>query len=363
VGTIPEKMCYSSALERRALCPGSALVESRYPYESISSPAAAEGTMLHNCVTNVLKTGEFGHDLTEEQEEAVMYCVGQMKEYADDPENIVLSEYQLDLTEQGRLNKPRIDTGFILPGGDKIVLFEFKFGYAFTKHPRWNWQCKDYACGAWITFGAQEVEVIILQPRSQEEYQRRAYTFKTEELQNLDVEIRAVVENACRPGAPLVPGDDQCNWCRAKEECGARKSVIETIPKHMDAKALLESMPPADRYELMEKVIIAQAWLKDYRTAMDAYMLDGGEIPGWELGTTKKKSKWRDDVETVAALREAALAKGKDPEALVKPEEPVGLTAAKKVLGNSEPMKLLYDELRVTPIGEITPVRIKGFKP
>lgn len=362
MSTVPEKMCYSSALERRALCPGSAAVEAKYPYDSTRSPAAEEGEMLHECTVNMLKTGEFGHELTEDQERDVMYCVNEIAPYMEDKAYTMITEHQLDLTEQDRLNKPRIDIGFINPG-EKIIIFELKFGFGYVKHPLWNWQTKDYACGSWITFGAKEVETVILQPRTQEEYWRRGCTFDEEKLKKLDLELREVVKSACTPGAPLVPGQDQCKYCRAKEECPARKGVIETIPKHMTAKAALDALEPMDRYTLLEKVLAAQAWLKDYKQAIDDYLLDGGDIPGWELGEARTRSKWRDDMETITALRNAAIDKDIDPDKLVEPKKPVGLTAAKKVLGNSAPMKAVYEQLVVTPVGEIKPVRVKGFKP
>ena len=365
MSTSVEKMNYSSALERRFLCPGSAAIEAKYPYDDTQSPAAAEGTMLHECTCNVLKglpmQPEELDPLTEDQIRDVQWCVDEMQEYADDPENTMITEYKLDLTEQDRLNKPRLDVGFINPSG-KITIFELKFGFMYVKHPRWNWQCKDYACGAWLTFGGSEVEVVVLQPRALSEDQwRRGYTFCTEELQALDVEIRGVVEKACSPDAPIVPGNDQCYYCRAKEECPARKSVIETIPRHLTVKDSLESMEPIDRYRLLEKVISAQGWLKDYKKAIDGYMLDGGEVPGWTLGESKKKSKWRDDFETIAALREKAIEKGKDPDKLLQPQKPLGLTDTKKILGGGVAMKSLYNSLRETPAGEVMPVRVKGF--
>lgn len=367
MSTVKEKMLFSSALERRFLCPGSAAVEAKYPYSTERSPAAQEGEWLHEATYNALKglpmQPEKAPKLTEEQEQCVNYCIEQMKPYTDDKSYTMITEYQLDLEAQKRLNKPRIDVGFIL-AGERIVIFELKFGSGFVKHPRWNWQTKDYAQGAWLTFGGKEVEVVILQPRAPDEQDwRRGTTFDADELGKIGDEVMDIVNRACEPDAALVPGTEQCQWCRAKQECVARKRVIDTIPQHLTTSAALDAMQPIDRYHLVEKVLAAQAWLKDYKLAIDEYMLDGGEIPGWELGEARTRPKWRDDIETMTTLREAALKKGLDPEKLILPEKPVGITEARKILGQAKSMKDIFDKLTVMPVGVTKPVRVKGFQP
>ena len=360
MATTPDKMCFSSALERRFLCPGSARVEAAYPYDSTQSPAAAEGTMLHEATMDILKHGTTKHVLTEEQAQAVNWCVKEVLETTSgiEGEYEIYYEAQMDLAEHGRKNKPRIDIVVMPRDGNVIWVIDLKFGGGFTVHPKYNWQMKDYAVSVWLNFGAASVRSVILQPRVEEEWRRKEYWYDGEALAQAQDDIWRAIEKALEPDAPLVPGQDQCQWCRAKEQCEARKAIIKTIPKHLTVEDHLKVLDPVGRGKLYDHVLAAENWLEDYKAKVEDYILLGGEVAGWEAGTGRETSKWMENVDIIQALQDIALQHDKDPELMMKPVEPIGITEARKILGTGKVVKLLIERLIQKSPGKPKPVKV-----
>ena len=244
-----------SKRSRWALCPGSIREEAKYP-DTGSGPAAADGTHSHTrlekCILRACNTDFFvGTMLTDHEGEFVVdvdraarvqialdYI---FKRYSEEWEHDsskgcnILSESKVDpehLTGRKDLSGT-VDVQIL--GGDILELIDYKDGMGIVS-AEGNLQLEQYAYGVLAGYklpvnGAypfKTVRMTIIQPKLALRGMN-AITSHDVLVKDLMANIGTIISQAAatdKPDAPLVPGESQCKFCRAKGSCNALASNV-----------------------------------------------------------------------------------------------------------------------------------------
>jgi hypothetical protein len=303
-------------------CPGSVRLSRGKPDDA--SAAAEEGTDAHElgalCLTLdadahtfIGKTLPNGYEVDAEMAE----CVQQYLDYVRPLPGEHLIEEWLDTSRM---------TGEEGGGGtgDHVAVAPTEIAVTDYKHGRTpveivgNTQTRIYASAALlrsvppgVTFTAPErVVMAIVQPRVFGEPQVEVISGD---------ELVAWIKDVLRPGAaatrdpdaPLVPGDKQCQWCRAKGDCPA---LAEYAAATAGAADLVEFnggfTPPAPSglsgdaiADIMGKTKLVRAWLDAVESEAATRLFNSREVGDWKLVRGKKGNRsWQGDEDAITAV-------------------------------------------------------------
>ena len=233
-----------SKRHRWALCPGSVREEAKYPDER-SSPAAIDGTHSHTLLEHCINRG-----LSDPMDE-----VGDM--FADDDGIFVVDadraarvkiaiEYIRERSMNGMfkvISEQRVDPQFLLGrddlsgtvdcqiiGPDWIEIIDYKDGMGVVS-AEGNMQLEQYAYGVLAgyklpvnaEYPVKSVIMTIIQPKLALKGMQVTSSF-TRDVRDMLNDLGTIVVQAAAtdaPDAPLVPGESQCKFCRAKGSCAA----------------------------------------------------------------------------------------------------------------------------------------------
>lgn len=212
----------ASELDRRALCPGSAQLEEGLPDED--TPESLEGTLLHQYMAHpeyerkVLKDKQqdllrIAHGI----EQQVFDIVIQNEKIRDDEQYIELRE------AEGRWNDltGHMDLWRRYPARSLSVIIDWKFGWLPVSRAEFNLQLRGYAA---LTED-ERVYVAIGQPRADYNERLTIAAYSTEDLVAARLQIEVIRAKSENPEAPLVAGEVQCRYCKAKLMCPAFKAA------------------------------------------------------------------------------------------------------------------------------------------
>lgn len=237
-----------SKRHRWALCPGSIREEAKYPDER-SSPAAIDGTHTHTLLEHCIKAGladptpmvgvkmkdddgEFviDADRAARVKSAIEYVKSRVAEFNGMAE--VIPETRVDpqwFTSRDDLSGT-VDIQII--GGGVLEIVDYKDGMGIVSAEE-NPQLEQYAMGklaecklGWNVpeqYPWREVRMTIIQPKLALKGMSPITTWTVpvkyllDRLSVLSAQARATDD----PKAPLVPGESQCKFCRAKGSCSA----------------------------------------------------------------------------------------------------------------------------------------------
>jgi hypothetical protein len=238
-----------SKRSRWALCPGSIREEAKYP-DTGSGPAAADGTHSHTLLEHCIKNGlsdpmdQVGETFTDHE--------GTFKVDADRAARVKSAiEYIREESVGGMfkvISEQRVDPEFLLGrkdlsgtvdcqiiGGDILELIDYKDGMGIVT-AEGNLQLEQYAYGVLAGFKLpingdypfSTVRMTIIQPKLALRGMP-AITSHDVSLRSLLDNMGTIVAQAAatdKPDAPLVPGESQCKFCRAKGSCAALASNV-----------------------------------------------------------------------------------------------------------------------------------------
>lgn len=237
-----------SKRHRWALCPGSIREEAKYPDER-SGAAAIDGTHSHTLLEHCIKAGladptsmvgvkmkdddgEFviDADRAVRVKSAIEYVKSRVAEFNGMAE--VIPETRVDpqwFTHRGDLSGT-VDIQII--GGGVLEIVDYKDGMGVVSAED-NPQLEQYAMGklaecrlGWNVpeqYPWREVRMTIIQPKLALKGMNPITTWTVpvkyllDRLSVLSAQARATDD----PNAPLVPGESQCKFCRAKGSCAA----------------------------------------------------------------------------------------------------------------------------------------------
>jgi hypothetical protein len=119
-------------------------------------------------------------------------------------------------------------------------------------------------------------------------------------------------EAARQPDAPLVPGEKQCRFCKAKSTCPALRAEVSEI---VSGSATLDDfltpdMTTGDNYlsMAMSKVELVEQWCSAVRAEVARRLLAGQSVDGFKLVEGKRGNrKWNSDAEVEALFKSFRL--------------------------------------------------------
>ena len=242
-------MLSPSKRSRWALCPGSIREEAKYPDEG-SGPAAIDGTHSHTLLEHCIKAGltdpmdQVGETFTDHE--------GEFKVDADRAARVKTAiEYIRERSMNGMfkiISEQRVDPKFLLGrddlsgtvdcqiiGPDWIELIDYKDGMGVVS-AEGNMQLEQYAYGVLAElklpvngdYPFNHVRMTIIQPKLALRGMQPVTSHEVPTRHLIDNMGTIITQAAAtdKPDAPLVPGESQCKFCRAKGSCAALASNV-----------------------------------------------------------------------------------------------------------------------------------------
>ena len=296
-----------STAKRVINCPGSVALVAKMPPKD-SSTYADRGTLLHNAMATILDSDTVtpesmlwttykGETLTGELlNEKILPALAALD--AIDPEGVM--EYAVETVVGFGAYLPGVFGSADLLGrlGSRAVVLDWKFGDGVAVSAEENEQGLFYAAAAmrtpetaWVFEGAEEVEIVIVQPPA---VKRWVTTVKR--VKEFERALKRAVKASAMPDAAIVVGD-HCRWCSAKPLCPKMTGAVDRA-----VKVQLENLPAETIGAYLGNADLLEDWIKDLR-ALAMTMMDGGaKVPGYKLVAKRSVRKWLDESKATQAL-------------------------------------------------------------
>ena len=347
-----------SKRHRWALCPGSIREEAKYP-DDTSGPAAIDGThshtLLEHCINNGLSDpmeqvgekfsdddGEFVVD--KDRAQRVKLAMNYIIERSVGGIFKVVSEQKVDPEHLlGRKDlSGTVDCQII--GDDWIEIIDYKDGMGVVS-AEGNMQLEQYAYGVLagyklpinVPYPISRVIMTIIQPKL-ELKGMKPITSHEVKVSDLLSNLGTIVLQAAatdQPDAPLVPGDSQCKFCKAKGSCAALASNVMKEVGIMFQPTVTQSLDVAQQSADKDPTTMDDAQLRQIMEAapLMRQLLDGVE----------KESLRR--LKAGQAIPGLKLVHGRGSRAWALPEEQM----AEKLVKMGIPKSAVYETKLVSP--------------
>lgn len=356
-----------SGAHRWLTCTPSAKLETQFPDQS--SLYAAEGSYAHafaelklqkylglidtrafHAKLKLIKDSLYYRKEAEDYVDAyVTYAVELIaKAQSITPDAVVMLEQKLDFSEW-------VPGGFgtgdlVIVADGTLEIMDLKFGKGVQVYAEDNPQMRLYALGAYaayeMLYDIQRVRMTIHQPRL--DHIDSDEITVDELLKWAEEYVRPRAKLAAKGEGEFVPGEKQCQFCRARATCKARAEANLEMAKHDFCDSfLLSNDEVADILAKADELVKWAADIKDY--ALDQAVNYGVKFPGWKLVEGRSNRAYSDDCKVAEALVKANFPEEK----IYKPSELLGITAMEKEIGKKLFGKLL-DGLIVKPPGKPT---------
>jgi hypothetical protein len=357
-----------SKRSRWALCPGSIREEAKYP-DTGSGPAAADGTHSHTLLEHCINT--FLSDPMEQVGETFTDHEGTFVVDADRAARVkVAVNYIREQSMNGLFqvySEQKVDPAFLLGRSDLsgtvdcqiygpgfVELIDYKDGMGIVS-AEGNMQLEQYAYGVLASYklpvnGAypiERVKMTIIQPKLALRGMPAITSHEVSVRDLLDNAGTIIVQAAAtdKPDAPLVPGESQCKFCRAKGSCNALASnvmkevgimfqpvVTQTLDvAQQSADKDPSTMDDAQIAQIMEAAPLMRQLLEGVEKEALRRLEMGQVIPGLKLVNGRGSRAW--------ALPEAEMA-----EKLVKMGIPKSAVYETKLVTPAKAEKLTWEK-------------------
>jgi hypothetical protein len=357
-----------SKRSRWALCPGSIREEAKYP-DTGSGPAAADGTHSHTLLEHCINT--FLSDPMEQVGETFTDHEGTFVVDADRAARVkVAVNYIREQSMNGLFqvySEQKVDPAFLLGRSDLsgtvdcqiygpgfVELIDYKDGMGIVS-AEGNMQLEQYAYGVLAGYklpvnGAYPIErlkMTIIQPKLALRGMSAITSYEVP-VSHLLANMGTIITQAAatdKPDAPLVPGESQCKFCRAKGSCAAlagnvmkevgimfQPVVTETLDvAQQSADKDPAQMDDAQIRQIMEAAPLMRQLLEAVEKEAMRRMESGISIPGLKLVNGRGSRAW--------ALPEAEMA-----EKLVKMGIPKTAIYETKLVTPAKAEKLTWEK-------------------
>lgn len=293
----------ASSAHRWLACPGSVKLSEPFPDEE--SPQAKEGTFAHDYAASLLaKSGaEFAvpDDMARNVAVYVDYC--RSLAYVDSGVGV-----EADLTpELQTLHADLGGTGDFIgyaPQFYHLDVVDLKYGAGVYVEAEGNPQLKIYALGGLIKaqrkgLPVRTVRATIVQPRiDTADGPIRHADYTVAELIDFAADLREAALKTSEAVPPLVPGEKQCLFCKAKAVCPALTSQRTALAASAFATApQIERLPDA-----LAMIPQVEAQIKAIKNLAYMELAAGRPVPGYKLVAKRATRKWADPKAAEAAL-------------------------------------------------------------
>ena len=319
-----------SKRHRWALCPGSVREEAKYP-DDRSGPAAIDGTHSHTLLEYCIQHNRFKDPLSQVGEK----FIDDDGEFAVDQGRAERVKTAVDYIRERSMNgmfkviaEERVDPVHLLGrddlsgtvdcqiiGDDWIELIDYKDGMG-TVAAEGNMQLEQYALGVLagyklpinVQYPVKTVRMTIIQPKLALKGMSPITHWEVPTKYLLD-KIGTIAREAAATDAadaPLVPGDSQCKFCKAKGSCAALAgNVMKEIgvmfqptvnPVH-DVSQQSADKDPATMSDdqirqIMEAAPLMRQLLEGVEKEAMRRMQAGQSIPGLKLVNGRGSRVW-----------------------------------------------------------------------
>ena len=387
-----------SKRSRWALCPGSIREEAKYP-DTGSGPAAVDGTHSHTLLEYCIQNNRFIDPMTQVGDifgdhegkfvvdqgraERVKIAVDYIRRRSLDGMLPVITETKVDPAHLlGRDDLSGTVDCQIL-GPDCIELIDYKDGMGVVT-AEGNLQLEQYAYGVLAGYKLPvngyypivTIRMTIIQPKLALRGMP-AITSHDVSVRDLLSRMGIIVTQAAAtdaPDAPLVPGESQCKFCRAKGSCSALASnvmkevgimfqpvVSQTLDvAQQSADKDPTTMDDAQIAQIMDAAPLMRQLLEGVEAEALRRLQAGQSIPGLKLVNGRGSRAWALPEEQMAEkLVKMGIPKGAIYETkLVTPAKAEKLTWAKrdgsKVTLTERQLKTMETEYVVKMAGKLT---------
>ena len=323
-------MLSPSKRSRWALCPGSIREEAKYP-DTGSGPAAIDGTHSHTLLETCIKFDATAH-----------FYIGQLMTdhegtFVVDADRADRVQTALDYIEQRKvehfgfckvISETRVDPEHLLGrkdlsgtvdvqilGPDVLELIDYKDGMGIVS-AEGNMQLEQYAYGVLAGYklpvnGAypfSTVRMTIIQPKLAMKGMMPITSYEVP-VSHLLANMGTIITQAAatdNPDAPLVPGESQCKFCRAKGSCHALASnvmkevgimfqpvVTQTLDvAQQSADKDPSTMDDAQIAQIMEAAPLMRQLLEGVEAEALRRLQAGQSIPGLKLVNGRGSRTW-----------------------------------------------------------------------
>ena len=354
-----------SKRNRWALCPGSIREEAKYP-EQESGPAAIDGThshtLLEKCIEFKFDADRFiglamtDHEGTftvdKDRAARVQIALDYIHEQSLGGMFTVQSEHKVNPAHLLGRDDLSGTVDVQIFGSDTLELIDYKDGMGVVS-AEGNLQLEQYAYGVLAgyklpvngTYPFEYVKMTIIQPKLALKGMN-PISSSTVTVESLMANMGTIIRQAAatdQPDAPLVPGESQCKFCRAKGSCAALASNVmkevgimfqPTVIQPLDmaqqsAQKDPSTMDDAQIAQIMEAAPLMRQLLEGVEKEALRRLEAGGTIAGLKLVNGRGSRAW--------ALPEDQMA-----EKLVKMGIPKGAIYETKLVSPAKAEKLTW---------------------
>ena len=322
-------MLSPSKRNRWALCPGSIREEAKYP-EQEGGPAAVDGTHSHTLLEYCIQHDRFIDPMTqvgakfEDHEgdfvvdqaraERVKIAVDYICERSMNGSFQVISEERVDPEHLlGRKDlSGTVDCQIIC--GNQLELIDYKDGMGIVS-AEGNMQLEQYAYGVLAgyklpvngVYPFETVRMTIIQPKLALRGMK-AITSHDVTVADLLSSMGTIITQAAatdKPDAPLVPGESQCKFCRAKGSCSALASnvmkemgiMFQPVSQTLDVSQQSADKDPSTMddhqiRQIMEAAPLMRQLLEGVEKEALRRLEAGQTIPGLKLVNGRGSRAW-----------------------------------------------------------------------
>ena len=374
-----------SSAHRWMNCPGSVAAEAGLP--DVSSEYAREGTAAHTLAEKCARASLDPQTLVGtsiQVPDGVPIEVD--REMANAVEQWLLLRQQIGGVQWTEV---KCDFSQFVPGGwgtadalavtrrawqtdeprSTLHVADFKYGQGVVVSAAGNPQLLLYALGAFLSldpvYEFESVVVHICQPRKAVQDWAE---IPVDDLKAFAMDAQTAAEATLAEGAPRIPGESQCRFCKAKADCPALADHVLKIVTEAGAFDNVEPLPvkvmgPRELAAALSEVDLITTWCKAVEARALEELQAGVELPGFKLVRGRSPGRRWADVE--AAEREAKKAarrhKLKTLE-IFEPKKLLSVAKLEKVLGKNDRLFSVAG-LVATPEGKPTIAKESDKRP
>lgn len=307
----------ASNIFRRALCPGSERLEDGLPEES--SAQSEEGVLLHKHMAEPelsrRKLPSSQRDLLNTAGRLVKEIFDRVQAQFGELPVVKTGGYERELwLHRGirSLFPGHCDIWEYVAEKKLLVIIDHKFGYKVVTPAAANLQLRSYAVMGAEQHDCDHVVVAITQPRLPVDDRLTLAVYSRDDIKASRQQLYDIWDACKEPDAPLVAGEEQCRYCKARLICPAFKAKVEQGQNIVPFPSQGLSVPGREAF-IAEKV--AQASDEQLAQMHEAVTFAGfvreplhdeirrrialGAMPGYRLG---KESEVREVEDTFRAI-------------------------------------------------------------
>lgn len=316
-----------SKRHRWGVCPGSVREEAKYP-EPAENPAAIDGTRTHALLEELIAKRPTGQLPLRMPEQAIdLVREDEYGSYTIDAGRVERLNVAIDYIRaipgaENAIAEQRVfPDGLVgradlhgtvdvqIPGKQIYHIIDYKDGMSPVE-AKDNPQLELYAAGvlAGLAYTPKSFQLTVIQPKLATRGMPVVSTWNlpTAALYNKVDDIRRQAAATDDPNAPLIPGESQCKYCKAKGACPALASkvmnevsvmfsAIETPSLDVAQQAAQKdptTMPDAELRQLMEAAPLLRQLIEGVEAEVKRRLTSGLKVPGFKLVRGKGSRSW-----------------------------------------------------------------------